>query len=168
MASTLPYENATSGENALAEVQKLLARFGCQSFGIMHDLEHGELKLQFKWHHRYISMHASFRGYATAYLKAHPWSYRMRHTKQQHEQQALAQGKIAVCSILRDWVKAQLTAIETGLLTFEAVFLAHMLLPDGQRVEERVQQLLLPNGAAPQLNAPQQNTPTPAPHPRNS
>lgn len=141
--SPLPYENATSGERALSEVYALLARFGCQSFGIMHDVENGQLILQFKWKDRPISMNASWRGYAAAWLRAHPYNYRMRCTKEQHTQNAIEQGKIAVCSILRDWTKAQITMIETGLLTFEAVFLSHMLLPNGQRVYEYAQTELL-------------------------
>jgi hypothetical protein len=46
----------------------------------------------------------------------------------------LAQGRISVCSVLRDWVKAQTVAIECGVLQFEEVFMPHMLLPDGRRV----------------------------------
>jgi ubiquinone/menaquinone biosynthesis C-methylase UbiE len=35
----LPYENATSGDKALAEIQRVLQRFGCQRFGVMTDWE---------------------------------------------------------------------------------------------------------------------------------
>ena len=38
-----------------------------------------------------------------------------------------AQGHIAVNSILRDWIKGQVTAIECGILSFEAVFMPFML-----------------------------------------
>lgn len=30
---TLPYETATSGDKAMVDLQKTLAKFGCQSFG---------------------------------------------------------------------------------------------------------------------------------------
>lgn len=53
---------------------------------------------------------------------------------------ALKTGGIAVYSILRDWVKGQVTAIEIGMLTFEAAFLSHILLPSGATVIEHVQQ----------------------------
>lgn len=33
----LPYENTTSGEKALGEIQKLLRTFGCSKFGSMID-----------------------------------------------------------------------------------------------------------------------------------
>ena len=31
----LPYENATSGDRAYADIQKILGRFGCDNYGIM-------------------------------------------------------------------------------------------------------------------------------------
>jgi hypothetical protein len=39
---------------------------------------------------------------------------------------------------LRDYVKGQITAIETGMLSFEAVFAAHMLLPSGKTLLEQI------------------------------
>lgn len=55
------------------------------------------------------------------------------------ERKTLDQGLIAVNSILRDWVKGQVTAVETGIMSFEAVFVAHMLTGDGRSVLERIQ-----------------------------
>ena len=63
-------------------------------------------------------------------------------TRQQHEQEALQQGHLAVSSILRDWIKGQITAVECGILSFEAVFMPHMLTNDGRPLLERVQELL--------------------------
>ena len=85
-------------------------------------------------------------GYAAAWLKAHPYSARVRGTRADHEAKALKIGGVAVYSILRDWVKGQVTAIEIGMLTFEAAFLSHILLPSGLSVIEHVQQQkLLPS-----------------------
>ena len=42
----LPYENATSGESALDDMQNLLRGFGASSFGCTEDYEHGEEQLQ--------------------------------------------------------------------------------------------------------------------------
>ena len=36
-------------------------------------------------------------------------------------------------AILRDWIKGQVTAIETGVLSFEAVFMPYMLMLTGAR-----------------------------------
>lgn len=139
---SLPYENATSGEKALLEVQKILAQFGCQAFGTMQDIEHGEVIVHFRWQGREVSLSASWRGYAAALLKHHPYTSRSRCSKQDHEKQAFHQAQISVCSVLRDWIKGQVTAVETGILSFEAVFLPYLLLPNGERLVDRAVALL--------------------------
>ena len=146
---SLPYENATSGERALGEIQKLLRGFGCNRFGSMTDDGAQEIMVQFERHGRRVSVKASIRGYAAAWLKEHPYSTRMRCTRPQHERKALDVASVAVYSILRDWIKGQVTAIETGILTFEGAFLAQMMLPNGSTVLEHVeQQRLLPGPEA--------------------
>lgn len=135
---SLPYETATAGERALSELQRTLAKFGCQSFGTMTDAEKGETIVQFRWRNRDVSLRASWKGYAVAWLKEHPYSHRMRGTRQQHEAAALLQAQKSVSSVLRDWVKGQTTAIECGIMSFEAAFMPHMLLPTGERVIDRL------------------------------
>jgi len=135
---SLPYENATIGSRAMEEIQKILKGFGCNKFGSWEDYDTGTLTIQFQWQGRTVDLKASASGYAAAWLKEHPYTYRTRCSKHEHEQKAIDKGRIAVYSILRDWVKAQVTAIETGLLTFEGVFMPHMLLPNGQRLIDRV------------------------------
>jgi len=135
---TLPYENSTSGERALGEIQKLLRGFGCAKFGSMIDDSEGILMVQFEYRGRPVSVKASTKGYAAAWLKAHPFGPRVRGTLKQHERKALDIASVAVYSILRDWIKGQITAIETGILSFEGAFLGQILLPNGQTVLERV------------------------------
>ena len=127
----LPYESATAGDRALAELQRVLEGFGCQNFGTMIDNERQVVIVAFKWRERQVHMEASWKGYAVAWTKRHPWKQGAR---VDHDRRALAQGRISVCSVLRDWVKAQTVAIECGILQFEEVFMPHMLLPDGRRV----------------------------------
>ena len=68
---SLPYENATSGERAVQDMQKILRGFGCSSFGQMMDYETGELLVQFKYKGRPVSVKASVNGYAAAWLREH-------------------------------------------------------------------------------------------------
>jgi len=56
-----------------------------------------------------------------------------------YERRALEKGKIAVYSMLRDWIKGQVIAIETGMLSFEAAFLGQIMLPTGETVLERIE-----------------------------
>jgi hypothetical protein len=135
---TLPYSNATSGERALGEMQKLLRAFGCNKFGSMVDDGAGELLVQFEYRGRPVSVKASTKGYAAAWLRANPYTHRTRISKSAHERKAMDIASVAVYSILRDWIKGQITAIETGVLSFEGAFLGQILIGDGRTVLEHV------------------------------
>lgn len=148
---SLPYENATSGDKAIGDMQKILRSFGCQKFGYMIDDGEGSLLVQFEYRGRQVSVKASMSGYAAAWLKEHPYSSRMRKTKAQHEAEALDVASVAVFSILRDWIKGQIVAIETGILSFEGAFLGQLMLPSGKTVLEAVtdnKMLPAPKGGA--------------------
>ncbi len=135
----LPYSSATSGDKALAEIQKILRHFGCNKFGSMVDDENGELMIQFEWKGRMVSIKCSFRGYAAAWLKENQWSYRRQSTEIEWERKAMEIGSVAIYSVARDWIKGQVTAIETGVLTFEGAFLGQIMLPSGKTVLEHVE-----------------------------
>ena len=145
----LPYENATSGTAAFAEAEKILRRFGCDNFGVMQDWSRGVTVIQFQWKERRIHLEASWAGYTAAWLKENPWGDRKRCTHQEHEDQARHKGQMAVPSILRDWIKAQMTAIEVGLMPFDHVFMPHMLAHDGRRVVEHMERVLKIEGPTP-------------------
>lgn len=137
---SLPYENASSGNNAINDIQKMLRAFGCAKFGAGEDFETGELFVQFEHRGHMVNLRANSKGYAAAWLKEHPYNpTRHKHSRADHEARALKIGSVAVYSILRDWVKGQITAVEIGMMTFEAAFLSHMLLPNGATVIQHVQ-----------------------------
>jgi hypothetical protein len=138
MTTTLPYENATSGKTAVADMQKILRGFGASSFGVMENFTEGDVIVQFEWHERRVTIKANFKGYAAAWLRHHPWTYRTKVSKIEHERRALKQAEISVYSILRDWIKGQVTAIEVQMLSFEGAFLGQILLANGETILERV------------------------------
>ncbi len=149
MATPVPYENATSGAKAREEVTRLLLRMGCASVGFMDDFAKQEVLLAFTHRGRNVQLRASAKGWAAMYLKAHPWSGRSRRSVKDYERAALQQGMIAVNSILRDWVKGQVVAVECGMMSFEHVFMPHMLTSDGRPVIERmIEAKMLPPPAA--------------------
>lgn len=133
---SLPYSESTSGERALGEMQKILRGFGCNKFGSMIDDTEGTLLVQFEYRGMPVSVKASTKGYATAWLKENPWNSRRRVNKAEWEKKAMDIASVAVYSILRDWIKGQVTAIETGVLSFEGAFLGQILLPSGKTVLE--------------------------------
>lgn len=134
----VPYEFATSGAAARDEIVQLLRRFGCESVGFMDDFEGQTIFLAFKHRGKSVQLKASAKGWAAMYLKAHPYNKNHRMGRTQYEQKIVAQGLIAVNSILRDWVKGQITAVECGILSFEAVFMPYMLTSDGRPLIERI------------------------------
>lgn len=142
---SIPYETATAGDRAINEMQKTLAAFGCQSFGTMTDNERQVMIVAFKWRDRQVHLEASWKGYAQALLKSRGHLTGHGQRQRDREQKALEQAKVSVCSVLRDWVKGQTTAVECGVLSFETAFMPHMLLKDGRRVIDAAQQAhLLP------------------------
>lgn len=140
-----PYATA-SGSSAREEITKILRRFGCESVGFMDDFEKHEVLLAFTHRGRRIQLRASAKGWASMYLRENPWSSRRRGSRGDYERDAMKQGQIAVNSILRDWVKGQMTAVECGILSFEAIFMPYMLGSDGRTLMESAElQKLLPS-----------------------
>lgn len=145
----LPYENASSGTAAFVEAEKILRKFGCDNFGTMQDWARGVTIVQFEWRGRRIHLEASWSGYAAAWLKEYPYSRARRRSKNDHEAEAKKRGQLAVPSILRDWIKAQVTAIEIGVMPFDHAFMPHMIASDGRRVVEHMESVLQLAGPKP-------------------
>ena len=135
---SVPYASASTGASARDEITKVLRRFGCESVGFMDDFDKHEELLAFTHRGRQVQLRASAKGWAQIFLKENPWTSRRRDTRVDYEQGALRQGHIAVNSILRDWIKGQMTAVECGILSFEAVFMPYMLTNDGRPLIERL------------------------------
>lgn len=132
---SIPYETATAGQNAIKEMEKTLSAFGCSAFGTMTDNDKGCMIVSFRWRDQQVVMEANWKGYAEILVQKERW-------KHNH---ALEQAKTSVCSVLRDWVKSQTTAVECGVMTFDEAFMPHMLLKNGQRVIEAAREAnLLP------------------------
>lgn len=135
---SIPYAGALAGDRARQDISDLLRDYGAEKVGWMDEFETNTLILFFRYRERDVQLKASANGWASLYLKHNPWR-KGRHTnKETWERKALAQGMIAVSSILRDWVKGQIIAIESGILTFENVFLPYMITENGQTVSERM------------------------------
>lgn len=136
-----PYAEARSGHAAREEITKTLQRFGCESVGFMDNFEDKSVTLAFKYRGQPVQLTASGRGWAKLYLNENPWNQKRHLSEKAYEQRWLDQGMIAVNSILRDWVKGQITAVECGILSFGAVFMPYMLTNDGRTLYERADEV---------------------------
>lgn len=139
---SIPYEHATAGGAARDEIIALLRRLRCERIGFMDDFENSTLVLAFVHRGRQYEMHASAAGWAEMWLRANPWTTAKRTKEPAYKKAALEQGMIAVNSVLRDWVKGQVMAIECGAASLEEMFLAQTLLADGTRIIDHAQKLL--------------------------
>jgi hypothetical protein len=138
MKSGAPYASATGGQHARNETTKILRRFGCENVGFMDDFENHEVLLAFKHRGRAVQLRASAKGWAAMYMRHNPWRGRRRTSRVDYEQEVLRQGHRAVDSIMRDWVKGQITAIECGILQFDHVFMPYMITSSGRTVLEHL------------------------------
>lgn len=136
--SKVPYAQASSGTAARDEVERILQRFGCTKIGWMNEYEKHAVILYFEHRGRQVQLRASAEGWAAMYLREEPWSNRRSLDKAAYHHKALLQGMVAVNSILRDWVKGMVTAIECGMFDFDTGFLPHMITKDGRTVAEVV------------------------------
>ena len=139
---TLPYASARSGAKAREEIGRILQHFGAESVGFMDEFSTHSILLAFTLRGTQIQLRASGQGWANAWLKENPWTHRRHGTRADYERRAFDQGMIAVNSILRDWVKGQVTAIETGVLQFDHVFMPYMLASDGRPLLEHAREIL--------------------------
>jgi len=142
---------ATTGVDARRDITNILQRFGCERIGFMDDYENRAVELVFAHRGRTIRFRADGAGWARMYLKENPWSERRRiKNPNEYEARWLAQGQIAVNSMLRDYIKGMIVAVESGLLPFDEAFLPQMLTGNGQTVLERLHDdvKLLPEATA--------------------
>ena len=135
----IPYASAFSGPDAARnEIKKILRQFGCDSIGFTdNDAEH-EVLLKFTYRGQPFEWRVSAKGWTQLYLNENPWNERRRTARQEYEQDALRQGHTAINSMLRDLIKGQMTAIECGLVSFEALFMPYMVTNDGRTLGERL------------------------------
>lgn len=113
----IPYETATSGAAARDETVRLLRGIGADGIGFMDRFAEQELVLVFTLRGATYKLEASAKGWARWWLRKNPHTSRHRSTKQEHEEKAANQGLIAINSILRDYTKGMVAAIESGMVS---------------------------------------------------
>lgn len=122
-------ENTTvAAERSRAEIEATLVRYGAGAF--MYGWEETRAVLQFRMADRLIRFDLPMPDKADTEFTHHS---RGRRT----ETAAIAAWEQATCQRWRALalvVKEKLEAVESGITSFEAEFLAHIVLPDGSTV----------------------------------
>ena len=120
-----------SVERSKTEIEAILARYGATDFVRGESFETGNAWIAFAFRERYYRMLLPMPDYS---------EYEQTPTgRRRTEAAALAaweQGVRERWRALALLLKANLEAVNSGILTMERAFLAHLMLPDGTRVEE--------------------------------
>lgn len=121
-----------SPEKSRAEIESTLKRYGATGFGYFTETERGVI--MFRAHDRIVK-----------FIVPMPLAKEVARDKRGHLRNPAQQRNAVEAEKRRRWralalvVKAKLEAVQTGIVTFEKEFLAHIVLPDGQTVGEWMQ-----------------------------
>lgn len=126
-------QTTVSSERSRAEIEAVLRRYGADQFAYGWDQQFAMIGFQVNG--RNIRFRLPLPDRADQRFTFTPT--RKRRTAEAAEkeyEQAVRQRWRALLLV----IKAKLEAVESGIVTFEDEFLAHMLLPDGRTVGESV------------------------------
>lgn len=126
---SIPYSSSTAGDRALMDLQRALAKFGCQSFGSGVDVERGVTMVWFRWRERDVRPEANWKGYAQALLKGRSIPNYDTARRRNAEVAALEQAKISVCSCLRVGLEGEDDVMKSWAILYRAMLAAAQVKP---------------------------------------
>ena len=123
-------------EKTRAEIETTVRRYGADGF--LSGWEDAKAMVQFRCAGRYVRFnmvlpHRDEERFTT-YILGHATKYARKETEALKLWEQACRQRWRALLLL---VKAKLEAVESGIVTFEEEFLAHVVLPDGQTVYER-------------------------------
>lgn len=127
-------ETTVSPEKSRLEIETLLRKYGAQQFISGWDIDGGAV-IGFTAHGRQVKFHLPLPRPDDKQFthEKDRWGWPRERGKERAQrlyEQACRQRWRALALV----IKAKLEAVETGITTFEAEFLAHIVMPDGQLV----------------------------------
>lgn len=125
--STYAAKTTVSPERSRAELETVLKRYGATAFAYGYE-EHRAV-VTFKAAERFVRFEIAVPQLED--FRVGP-GYRSRSSTQQHNARDQAERQIWRALVLV--VKAKLEAVESGIVSFEEEFMAHLVLPDGSTV----------------------------------
>lgn len=131
----MPYAENTnvSAHNSRAEIEKILQRYGADSF--MYGWEITRAMVQFQANGRTIRFIVDMPSQDDPEFTSTPTG-RSRSIAQ--SEKAWEQGTRQIWRALALVIKAKLEAVDAGITEFDTEFLAHIILPDGTSVGDWV------------------------------
>jgi hypothetical protein len=121
-ATTTPYFNSIGSRAARDDIIRRLSAVGCTEIAIEDDLDAHVVVVRFVREGRKRVLRGSAAGWAAAHLVNYPHVSRNKLSSAEYHERLLTQGHIAASGILRDLIRCQLAAVQTGILTFEEIW----------------------------------------------
>lgn len=133
MAGKFAATTEVSADKSKAELERILARYGADRFGYAWD-EHGRVAIQFRMQGRQIRFvmpmpKRDAAEFTTYYRGSVPYFYQESEAVKRWEQATRQRWRA-----LNLVVKANLEAVELGILRLEEAFLSQTLMPNGATV----------------------------------
>lgn len=131
---TYAASTSVSSEKSRADIERTLARYGARQF--MYGYDETRAIVQFQTEHRQVRFSLPMPDRNAVEFTHTPSKKLVRDAKSWAEayEQAVRQRWRALHLV----ITAKLEAVQTGIVTFDAEFMAHIVLPDGSTVGETI------------------------------
>lgn len=134
---SLPYSDSEANPlQAQARIRKMLLKFGVSRLRFDEDIEKGEIKVEFIYKEFPVSLPVNIHRLAERYLEDDPWTPRRRSSRSEWATKKKEVAQNAAFSLLEDFLKGLLMAVELGVFSFEEIFLSYFRDAQGRRLGE--------------------------------
>lgn len=116
-------------DRSRAEIERILSRYGADTFGYVN--QRNRVTIMFEVHGRRVRFDLPLPSPDDPEFRLTPTRKRRSDTEAERAYEQAIRQRWRALSLV---IKAKLEAIETGLVTFEEEFLAHLVLPAGSTV----------------------------------
>ena len=128
-------------EKTRAEIESTVRRYGADGF--LSGWEGSKAMVQFRCSERYVRFNMVLPDQNeerfTIYVLGHGNRYSRKESEARKLWEQACRQKWRALALM---IKAKLEGVESGIVTFEEEFLAHIVLPNGQTVYERAKEPL--------------------------
>jgi hypothetical protein len=118
-------------ERSRGEIERILTRYGANAFSYAYD--ENMARIMFRADDRMVRFDIRLPSLEDDEIKYDGRGYYREQSARRNAQEKEIRRRWRAMALV---VKAKLEAVESGLMTFEEEFLAHLVLPDGSTVGE--------------------------------
>ncbi len=122
--------------HAQQRIRKTLIKFGVDRIMFDEDFKAFTVYMKFRYKEYPVCIPVNYDYVARKFMKAAPYSYRGRSSKERWEQKHRDKAYRASFSIIEDFIKGMITLVELGVFTFEEIFISYFIGPNEKRLGE--------------------------------